>query len=82
MSTVEAQRHLSGLGLVGLYCLGIGVVLVLTGFGTLGARRQRGTEARGQIRAQERIARPQMMLGAGLAIIGAVLLLVWWAVLR
>jgi hypothetical protein len=82
MSTVDAQRHLSGLGLVGLYCLAIGVVLVLTGLGTVVARRQRGTEARGQIRVQERIARPQMRLGAGLAGVGLVLLVIWWIALR
>ena len=82
MSTVDAQRHLSGLGLVGLYCLGIGVVLVLTGLGTLGARRQRGSAARGQIRTQERLAGPQLRFGAGLAVVGLIFLLIWWIVLR
>ena len=83
MSTVEAAHRIGGLGLAGLYCLVIGVVLVLTGLGSLAARRQRGRDARvGQIRVQERLARPQVRLGAGLVVLGGVLLLLWWSVLR
>jgi hypothetical protein len=83
MSTVDAQGHIGGLGLAGLYCLGIGVVLVLTGLGSLATRRQRGRDARvGQIRVQERIAGRQVQFGAGLAVVGLTFLLIWWVALR
>jgi multisubunit Na+/H+ antiporter MnhB subunit len=83
MSTVDAARPISGLGLAGLYCLGIGVVLALTGLGALATRRQRGRDARvGQIRVQERLAGPQLKLGAGLAVVGLILLLIWEIALR
>lgn len=83
MSTVDAARQIGGLGLAGLYCLAIGAVLVLTGLGSLAIRRQRGRETRvGQIRVQERLARPQVKLGAGLAVVGLLFLVIWWIALR
>jgi multisubunit Na+/H+ antiporter MnhB subunit len=83
MSRVEAAGHISGLGLAGLYCLAIGAVLVLTGFGSLATRRQRGRDARvGQIRVQERLAGPQLRFGAGLVVVGLIFLLIWWIALR
>ena len=80
---IAAQHHIGGVGLAGLYCLAIGVVLVLTGLGSLATRRQRGRDARvGQIRVQERLAGPQLRLGAGLVVLGLLFLLIWWIALR
>ncbi len=83
MTSGQAQHHIGGLGLAGLYCLAIGAVLVLTGLGALATRRQRGRDARvGQIRVQERIAGRQVRFGAGLAVLGLAFLLIWWVALR
>lgn len=82
MTSGQAQHHLGGLGLAGLYCVAIGAVLVLTGLGALATRRQRGRDARvGQIRVQERLAGPQLRLGGGLAVVGLLILLIWWVAL-
>lgn len=83
MSAADGHGHLGGLGLAGLYCLVIGAVLALTALGSLATRRQRGRDARvGQIRVQERLAGPQLRLGAGLAGLGLLFLLIWWVALR
>lgn len=76
-SVAAAQHHLHGLGLASLYCLVLGLLLMLSAFLTLAARRWRGTEAPvGSIRGQERIAKPQLKIGGVLALIGAVGLLI------
>jgi len=78
----QAQHHIGGLGLAGLYCLAIGAVVVLTSLRAIATRRQRGRDARvGQIRVQERLAGPQLRLGGGLAAVGLLLLLIWWVAL-
>ena len=77
------QHHLHGLGLVSLYCLVLGLLLVLSAFLTLAVRQWRGTEGPvGPIRAQERTAKPQLKIGGALTAAGALGLLIWWAALR
>jgi hypothetical protein len=76
-------RHITGLGLVGLYCLAIGLVLMLPASLALVSRRMRGTDSTAvRVRASERMARPQLKLGGGLAVAGAVAMFIWWAALR
>lgn len=80
---IAQQRGVHGLGLAGLYCLAIGLVLVLSAVGSLAARRWRGVEARDAgYRTQERLAVPQLKLGGVLTAVGAVVLLIWWVALR
>jgi hypothetical protein len=77
------QHHLHGIGLVSLYCLAIGLVLMVTASVSLAARQWRGTDAQpGSIRGRERVAKPQLRLGGVLTTVGAVGLLVWWVALR
>jgi hypothetical protein len=77
---IGQQHHIRGLGLAGLYCLVIGLVLIISAVGSLAVRRWRGTDARNVgYRAEERMAIPQLKLGAVLTLIGAVVLLIWWA---
>jgi hypothetical protein len=81
--TVTHHHHLHGLGLLGLYCLVLGLLLLLSASLTLAARQWRGAEGPpGPIRGQERVAKPQLKVGAVLTLAGAVCLLVWWVALR
>ena len=80
---IAQHQAVRGLGLAGLYCLTIGLVLVLSGAGSLAARRSRGTDARNAgYRASERLAMPQLKVGAVLTVLGAIGLLIWWVALR
>lgn len=79
-----AQHHaVHGLGLAGLYCVAIGLVLVLSAVASLAARRSRGTDARNAgYRSAERLAIPELKIGAIVAVIGAIVFLIWWLALR
>ena len=80
---VTHHHHLHGLGLVGMYFLVFGLLMVLSASLSLAVRQWRGSEAPpGPIRTQERIAKPELKVGAVLTVVGAVALLVWWAALR
>ncbi len=84
-SIAAATTHhaVHGLGLLFVYLFLLGLLLILTAFGSLAARRRRGYDARsGQVRAGERLAKPQIRVGRALVVIGAVGFGIWWLALR
>ena len=83
MSTVDAARPISGLGLAGLYCLAIGAVLVLTGPRCTGhpAPARPGCPGRsdpGPGAARRPPAEARRRAGG----VGLLFLLIWWIALR
>jgi hypothetical protein len=66
-----------------VYLLALGAVLAVTAWGSLAAKRVRGFDApTGQIRGTERMAKPQLKIGAVMAVIGALGFGFWWAFVR
>jgi len=77
------HHHLLEVGLAGLCCLALGLLILLGSSATRAVRqRQQAEEQAGSTRVQERIAGPELKAGAVLTVLGAADLLIWWLVLR
>ena len=84
-SAVAASAHhnVHGIGLVFLYLLILGIMLVISGSGSLATRRLRGrSPVTGQVRALERTAGPSLRIGSIMIVIGAVGFGLWWLASR
>ena len=81
---IASTRHpVHGLGLVFLYFVLLGLMLVISSSGSLVTRRWRGREAlTGKVRGMERTAGTALRIGYLLTAVGAVGFSLWWLILR
>ncbi|MDQ1720574.1 MAG: hypothetical protein QOI26_308 [Pseudonocardiales bacterium] len=81
--SASTRHDVHGIGLVFLYFLILGLMLVISASGSLATRRRRGREAlTGQVRGMERTAGTALRVGSVMTAIGAVGFGFWWLVLR
>lgn len=79
----SAGHNAHGIGLVFLYLLILGIMLVISGSGSVATRRRRGrTAMTAQVRGFERTAGPALRIGSIMTAIGAVGFGLWWLASR